>query len=282
MAEYDREYRPEFNFRRYLPIGIVVIVAILLLAFGGRMFVRIGSGEAGTIFRTFAGGIDTVKTYGEGFHVIAPWNKMHKYEMRQQEQKEIMNVLSSDGLEIEVEVSIQFHPAYAELGKLHKNVGTEYLGRIVLPAVRSSTREVVGRYNPEEIYSTKRGAIQEEIEQDAKGQMAKKHVQLNSILIRSIKLPDQIKIAIENKKEQEQIALAYEFRLQTAEKEAERIRIEAEGQATANNIINSSLTANILRDRGITATMELAKSSNSKVVVIGSGKDGMPIILGNQ
>jgi regulator of protease activity HflC (stomatin/prohibitin superfamily) len=281
MATYDQP-RPELNLRRFWPLIILVIALILLLAFWGRMFVNVGGGEAGVLFRTFGGGIDTKTTFGEGFHLVAPWNRMHKYELRMQEREEKMNVLSSDGLEIEVEVSVQFKPVYGELGKLHQKVGTEYADRFVIPMVRSATREVVGRYSPEEIYSTKRGAIQTEIEQDARGRLAEKHVDLERILIRSIMLPEKIKKAIEDKKEQEQLALAYEFRLQSAEKEAERMRIQAEGQARANNIINSSLSPNILRDKGIDATKELAKSPNTKVVVIGSGADGMPLILGGQ
>jgi len=102
-----------------------------------------------------------------------------------------------------------------------------------------------------------------------------------AVLIRSIVLPEQIKGAIENKLQQEQEALAYRFRLDKEKSEAERKRIAAEGEARANNIVNSSLTDKLLKMRGIEATLELAKSPNSKVVLIGAGKDGMPLILGN-
>ena len=101
-------------------------------------------------------------------------------------------------------------------------------------------------------------------------------------MVRDVTLPTTIKEAIERKLSQEQQALEYEFRLVTAEKEAEKVRIEAQGKADANKILNSSLTSNVLRDKGIEATAKLAESPNSKVIVIGSGKDGLPIILGNQ
>jgi regulator of protease activity HflC (stomatin/prohibitin superfamily) len=103
-----------------------------------------------------------------------------------------------------------------------------------------------------------------------------------ALLIRSIELPNQIKVAIESKLQQEQEALAYQFRLDKEKSEAERKRIQAEGEARANNIINNSLTDRLLKMRGIEATLELAKSPNSKVVVVGGGKDGgLPLILGN-
>ena len=107
------------------------------------------------------------------------------------------------------------------------------------------------------------------------------YIQLNEVLVRDITLPTTIKTAIENKLKQEQESLEYEFRLQRELKEAERIRIEAEGKAAANRILNASLSSNILKEKGIAATLELAKSPNSKVVVVGNS-DGLPLILGNQ
>ncbi len=101
-------------------------------------------------------------------------------------------------------------------------------------------------------------------------------------MVRDVTLPTTIKNAIEKKLKQEQEFLEYEFTIQKAEKEAERQRIDAEGKATANKILNASLSDKILKEKGIQATLELANSPNAKVVVIGSSKDGMPIILGNQ
>jgi len=150
-----------------------------------------------------------------------------------------------------------------------------------LPAIRSAARSVVGRYTPEEIYSTKRDAIQTEIFDETKKIVANQYIQLNDLLVREVTLPPTIKEAIERKLKQEQESLEYEFRLVSAKKEAEKVIIDAQGKADANRILNSSLTTNILRDKGIEATIKLAQSNNSKVVVIGSGKDGLPLILGN-
>nr|NQU93073.1 prohibitin family protein [Bacteroidota bacterium] len=271
----------ELNFKKIVPIVIIVVVIIVLIAFGSRMTTTIEAGHAGVLFRTFGGGLDTEQTYGEGFHFLAPWNKMYIYETRQQEVSEDMNVLSSNGLEIKVDVSVWYQPTWAEVGFLHSTIGLNYLQRVVIPSLRASTRSVVGRYTPEEIYSTMRDVIQDEIFEETKSLLAEKHVQVNQILIRSIVLPPTIKQAIESKLKQEQESLEYEFKLQKASKEAERQKIDAEGKAAANRILSASITDKILKEKGIEATLELAKSPNAKIVIIGNSSDGMPIILGD-
>ena len=107
------------------------------------------------------------------------------------------------------------------------------------------------------------------------------YIELNEVLVRDVTLPATIKDAIERKLKQEQESLEYEFRLVTASKEAQKQIIEAKGKADANKILSASLTDKILQDKGIEATLELAKSPNSKVVIVGSSKDGLPLILGN-
>jgi len=256
-------------------LGLVILISIF------KMSVTIGGGEAGVLFRTFGGGVDLESTYGEGFHIVAPWNDMFIYEVRQQEIKEQMNVLSSNGLEIQVELSGWFQPKYQRLPSLHQEKGQEYVDRVVRPSIRSATRSVIGRYTPEEIYSTKRDAIQDEIYVETKSILEGQFVQLNEILVRDITLPPTLKTAIENKLKQEQEALEYEFKLTKAEREAERQRIDAEGKARANRILSESLTEKVLQEKGIQATLELAKSGNTKVVVIGD-KNGMPLILGDR
>jgi len=270
----------DFNLKKIAPIAIVVAAVIFVIIFWSRMTVTIEAGHAGVLFRTFTGGVDTEKTYGEGFHFLAPWNDMIIYETRQQEIAEDMNVLSSNGLEIKVDVSAWYQPNYSQLGYLHSQIGKDYLRRVVIPSLRASARSVIGRYTPEQIYSTKRDAIQDEIFEESKALLDKKYVQLNQVLIRSIVLPPTIKSAIESKLKQEQESLEYEFKLEKAQKEAERQRIDAEGKANSNRILNASLTDKILQEKGIIATLKLAESPNSKVVVIGN-KDGLPLILGD-
>lgn len=263
-----------------LPAIITAIVLIILLA---KSAVTIDSGEAGVLYKTFDEGVVTDKPpLGEGFHLIAPWNKVFVYEVRQQELFEKMKVLSSNGLEIQIDASAWYEPVYKDLGNLHQSLGQDYLQRVIQPSIRSAARSVVGRYTPEQLYSSKRDAIQDEIFSETKKILAKQYVQLNEVLVRDVTLPNTIKEAIERKLRQEQESLEYEFRLVTASKEAEKVIIEAQGKAESNRILSASLTDKILQDKGIDATMKLAESPNSKIIVIGSGDSGLPIILGNQ
>ncbi len=262
-----------------LPVIIFFIVVIVLIS---KSAITIDSGQAGVLYKTFSGGVVTDEpALGEGFHIVAPWNKVYVYEVRQQEIFENMQVLSSNGLEIKLEASAWFQPDFSNLGKLHQEKGQSYVSRVLQPAIRSAARSVVGRYTPEQLYSSKRDVIQEEIFEETRKIVEKQFVQLNEILVRDVTLPNTIKDAIERKLKQEQESLEYEFRLITADKEAQKVRIEAQGKADANRILSASLTDKILQDKGIEATLKLAESPNSKVVIIGSGKDGMPIILGN-
>jgi regulator of protease activity HflC (stomatin/prohibitin superfamily) len=262
-----------------VPAITLIIFAVIILA---KSAITIGSGEAGVLYKTFGGGVVTDEPpLGEGFHLVAPWNKVIVYEVRQQELFEKMKVLSSNGLEIQIDASAWYQPITPDLGKLHQEKGENYLERIIQPAIRSAARSVVGRYTPEQLYSSKRDAIQDEIYAETKKILDRQYVQLNEVLVRDVTLPPTIKDAIERKLKQEQESLEYEFRLVTAEKEAERQIIEAQGKADANRILSASLTDKILSDKGIEATIKLSESNNAKVIVIGSGQDGLPLILGN-
>jgi len=262
----------------------IIILVVLLIIFIAKSSVNIGYGQAGVLFRTFGGGVVTDKLpLGEGFHIIAPWNKVYVYNVKQQEIFEgNMQVLSSNGLEIKLDVSVLYQPKYDELGLLHKTKGENYVNVVLIPQIRAVARSVVGRYTPEQLYSTKRDAIQKEIFEETKKNVKGQYIQINAILVRDVTLPTAIKEAIERKLRQEQEALEYEFRLEKAKQEAERQRIDAEGKAAANRILNASLSDKILQEKGIEATVKLAESPNSKVILIGNGNEGLPIILGNQ
>ena len=266
-------------------IGLPALaLGFILIIFISKSSINIGYGEAGVLFRTFGGGVVTDQPpLGEGFHIIAPWNKVYVYNVKQQEFFEgNMQVLSSNGLEISLDVSVLYQPVYNELGLLHKTKGENYVNIVLIPQIRAVARSVVGRYTPEQLYSTKRDAIQNEIFIETKKNVESQHIQLNAVLVRDVSLPLAIKEGIERKLIQEQEALEYEFRLEKAKQEAEKQRVEAEGKAAANRILSASITKMILKEKGIEATKALSTSPNSKVIVIGSGEDGMPIILGGQ
>jgi regulator of protease activity HflC (stomatin/prohibitin superfamily) len=263
-----------------IPIIITAVILVILLT---KSAVTIGSGQAGVLYKTFDNGVVTDEpALGEGFHIVAPWNRVFIYEVRQQEILEKMNVLSSNGLDIKLEASVWFQPDFNNLGRLHQEKSEMYKERVLLPAIRSAARSVVGRYTPEQLYSSKRDAIQQEIFEETKNIVKDQFIQLNEVLVRDVTLPSTIKDAIERKLKQEQESLEYEFRLITAAKEAEKVIIEVQGKAESNRILSASLNSMILQDKGIEATVKLAESPNSKVIVIGSGDSGLPIILGNQ
>lgn len=279
MAEFQQADMPEFPKNGGKMILIVVLGFMVVMGLW-KSSVTISAGESGVLFKRFSGGVDITSTYGEGWHLIAPWNDMITYETRQQEVSHKMEVLCSAGLEIEIEVSAWFRPESKNLGKLYQDKGLEYKDRVVKPSLLSATRSVIGRYSPEEIYSSKKDEIQTEIETEAKKLLTPQYVEVIKTLVKDITLPEKIQAAIERKQEEEQLALQYKYKLDRAEKEATKVRIEAQGKADANKILNASLTPNILKEKGIEATLELAKSPNTKVVVVG-GDDGLPLILGN-
>lgn len=258
-----------------------VIALIVVISLSSSIFLTIDAGERGVLFERFGGGLDKETIYSPGFHVIAPWNTMYRYEVREQQLEESMTVLSNDGLDIELDVTIRVNPVYNKIGDLHEKFGRDYMTSLVRPEVRSSVRKIIGRYKPEELYSSKRDEVQQLIQSDLAKSLEMNYIELRATLIRDVALPEKVKAAIEDKIEAEQQALKYEYTLQKERKEAERKIIEAQAKADANKILNASLTDKILKDKGIEATLKLSNSSNTKVIVVGGGGDGLPLILGN-
>lgn len=270
--------------RKFLPFVLVIVVGIfVIVSLSSSLFYTLGPAERAIVFYKFGIGLDKENVVTPGFHVKAPWNNVYVFDVSENKVEEAMDVLDKSGLSISVDVSIRFNPMPSRIGYIQETFQQDYINRLVIPEVRSSVRQVMGRYTAEEIYSTKRSEVETAIKTETEAVLGSDHnnVMMKALLIRSINLPAQIKQAIENKLQQEQEALAYQFRLDKEKSEAERKRIAAEGEAAANKIINNSLTPELLRMRGIEATTNLAKSPNSKVVVIGSGSDGLPLILGN-
>jgi len=267
-----------------LPKAMVmgVVGLIFVVMFGSSMFVTINPGQKGVLFKTLGEGLDKDYVYGQGLHVIAPWNDMIVYDVKETETFEKMEVLSKNGLSIKIDLSILHHPVQDKIGYLHDNIGKNYLEKIIKPAVRSVTREVIGNYLPEELYSTKRTEIEQEIYDQTNVIVVDKYINLPAIYIRDVTLPQTLKTAIEQKLKQEQESLEYEFKIDKARKEAERKEIEANGIAKFQKIVNQTITPQLLKWKGVEATQEIAKSSNAKVIVIGNGDGDLPIILGGQ
>jgi prohibitin 1 len=273
--------RKPMNQGRMITTGIIAfIVLILILTFSNATFLTIEAGERGVLFQRFGGGLDKENIYEPGFHVIAPWNIMYVYEVRETQLEEEMEVLSSNGLNISVDVTARVNPIYNKIGDLHEKFGTDYLTSLVRPELRSSVRKIIGQFTPEELYSTRRDEVQELIQADLETTLKSNFMELRASLIRDIELPQKVKTAIEEKIEAEQKSLKYKYLLQQERQEAERKTIEAQAKADANRILAASLSDKILKDKGIEATLKLAESPNSKVIVVGGDGDGLPLILG--
>lgn len=267
---------------RKLPLIILAVVSlIVVMALSSSLFYNISATERAIVFYPFGRGLDKENVIGPGTHIKAPWNDVYTYRVNEISAEENMDILDKNGLSIHVDVTIRFFPIPEKIGFIHEQFTQNYEAALVIPEVRSTVRQVMGRFTAEEIYSTKRAEVETAIKAETENILNKNNVHATAVLIRSIALPENIKSAIENKLQQEQEALAYQFRLDREKSEAERKRIAAEGESRANNIINNSLSERLLKMRGIEATLELAKSPNTKVVVIGSSKDGLPMILGN-
>jgi len=272
--------QPNTNNLRRLLIVALLFAPILLL--WGSLTVTIPSGHAGLLFHTFGDGVDpNEEPMNSGFHFKAPWNKVYQYEIRQKERMEQLEVLSSNLLKIEMDMTVFYQPDFNQLGLLEIERGKNYEEKVVVPAMRSVAREVIAKYLPEEFNTTKRDEIQQEIDERMKEKLSENYLQLNDVLIRNIRLPIKLEEAIERKLQQEQESLEYEFRLEKASKEAERMRIEAEGIHDYQEIVSRGISQELLKWKGIEATSALANSTNTKVVVIGSAKDGLPLILGD-
>ena len=267
--------------RRVAVITGSVVGVILLISISSSLFFTVKATERAILFYPFGDGLNKDYIMSPGFHMKAPWNEVITYEVSETSTDENMDINDKNGLPIHVDVTVRYYPMHDKIGFIHEKFNSEYQNRLVIPEVRSMTRQVMALYTAEEIYSTKRAEVETKIKIETEKILNENYVNATAVLIRSIKLPDQIRVAIESKLQQEQEALAYQYRLDKEKSEAERKRIEAEGNARANNIINNSLTDKLLKMRGIEATLELAKSANAKVVVVGSAKDGLPLILGN-
>ena len=238
----------------------------------------VDSGHRGIVFKSLGGGTSK-ELLGEGMHVMPIWNSVIPYDTRVHEMKEQLEVISSNGLNIRVDASIRYRPKADELFQLQTTIGPDYAQKVIGPVVRSEARKVFGRYQPEEIYSTKREQIEAQIYDEVLKALEGKHVVVEAILVRDVTLPDAIKTAISDKLAEEQRSQKMKFTLDRERQEATRKQVEAEGIAKYQSIVRQGLTNEYLQWKGIEATEQLAASPNSKIVIIGSGKSGLPVIL---
>ena len=256
----------------------LIFLAMILLFLWPRIVISIKPGEAGVLYSRFLGGTVQNMVYGEGVHFIPPWNIMYVYDVRLQESSLELSVLTKDGLTVQVNASILYHPIRDVLPRLHKFVGPDYRRKLIYPIFMSSVRETVGAYRPEDLYTLALQQIQDEILVQAVEEMGRIPIAVDSVIVKRIVLPPAINLAIERKLTEEQAYLRYRYILLRTKEEVKRQVMAALGVARVQQLINQGLTENYLRLRGIEATTRLAESPNTKIVIVG-GKDGLPIIL---
>lgn len=265
-------------------LGVPVAIAAGLLVFTAvffapSMFVTIHSGQVGVRYLRFFGGTQTDQVLSEGMRLVLPWDKVFVYSIRVQEVRHTMSVLTKEGLEVKLFLSIRYHPEPDMVGLLQQQIGPDYRDRIVIPEVESALRTIMGRFQMNDVYGSGRGLIQKVINESLES-VSQEFVKVDEIVIRKIELPPDLEKAIEDKMKQKELVEAYEYKLDQAKQEALRKEIEANGQKRYNDILSSSLTPNLLRWRGIEATEKLAESPNAKTVFMGPKGSDLPVLLG--
>jgi regulator of protease activity HflC (stomatin/prohibitin superfamily) len=270
-------------------ISLLLLAIVVIILFSLPLtFRNVGPGEIGVLWERFNGGTNTKLAYKEGFHLIYPWDKLYVYTIRLQEHSVKFNTISSDGLNMGVEIAVRYRIDPRLVALLHKHVGQDYLAILVDPAVGAYARELISLYTPEELYKSARSFIQNQIterlnrdnllEIEEAGGMVNL-LSIEDVLVRGIDMPESVRLAIERKAEQNQLMLEYQYRLQKEELEKKRRETEALGLKAYSTIMPEGISKSYLLMKSIEATLELAKSPNSKVVVFGGGDSyNLPLI----
>ncbi|SMF44547.1 Regulator of protease activity HflC, stomatin/prohibitin superfamily [Tistlia consotensis] len=262
-------------------VGTSLILALVLMLLWRFVFVAIPPGYVGALYSLLGGGTVLNHVLPEGLAIKWPWNRIYLFEVRTQRLPYKVVALSAEGMNVMIEGATLFHPVYDKVPTILSSLGTDYRDRIVAPLTRSIIRQTVTNYNSNELYSVDHQKLQAEILALVELHPLSKLIDFDDVVITRISLPDHIANAIEDKLAQEQRAASYEFRLAAEKQEAERLRIQAIGIRNFYSIVSDALNDTLLTWRGIEATVQLAQSPNSKVVIVGGGKNQLPLILGS-
>lgn len=257
---------------RVLRIGAAILVFILLFA----SVVSIPTGNVGvlTLFGRVTGDV-----LGEGIHLINPLKSVQKLSVQTQSVKESANVPSNEGLILALDTSLLFRLDKAKAAQVFQTVGDDYAAKIVEPTLRAAIRASTSSHTANALYTNARELVQQQIQDELTTQLAVRGVIVEAVLLRDVQLPAMLKSSIEAKQQAEQDALRMSFILQKEKQEAERKRIEAQGIADFQKIVAQGISTQLLEWKGIEATEKLALSTNTKVVVIGNPKNGLPLVL---
>jgi prohibitin 1 len=260
---------------RLIGLGIAAFLLVILLF---SAVTRVGTGHVGVL--TLFGKVQTGETLGEGIHLINPMKTNNELSIQTQTLKESASVPSSEGLMMSLDTSLIYHLNPERAAEVFQKIGADYETVVVEPTLRSAIRESTASHTANALYTGEREMVAKQIYDQVSSQLNLRGLIVENVLLRDIQLPATLKAAIEAKQQAEQESLAMNFRLQKETQEAQRKRIEAAGVRDFQQIVAQGITPSLLEWKGIEATENLAKSPNSKVVVIGNNKNGLPLILG--
>lgn len=258
-----------------LGISMSFLIFVLFIGlFWNKIFISLDSGQQGIRWGRFSG-TQLDEYYGEGLHVIWPWDRMYIYNTRIQTKSDSMHILTSEGLAIHVDFTYRFFAMTDSIPQIHKKLGVDYAEIIVAPEVASASMSIIGNYTPQELYKISTLVIQSTIKYYLSKQLIDKNIIMDDYLIRRISLPDIVSRAIEKKMVAEQLDFEFDYKLKVEEKEKKRKSIEAEGLKLFEDISQIS----ILKWKGLEVTSEFAKSPNSKIIIMGTGEKSLPLLL---
>jgi len=263
---------PNFRGGGVLRIAIAAIVLLLLL----WSVTSIPTGNVGVL--TLFGRV-TGETLGEGIHLINPLKAVQKLSVQTQSVKESANVPSNEGLILALDTSLLFHLDRNKAAFVYQTIGDNYAEKIVEPTLRSAVRASTSAHTANSLYTNARELVQQQIQDELTAQLAPRGVVVENVLLRDVQLPAMLKGSIEAKQQAEQDALRMSFILQKEKQEAERKRIEAQGISDFQKIVAQGISSQLLEWKGIEATEKLAMSNNTKVIVVGNPKNGLPLVL---
>jgi len=255
---------------------------IFVVFFGSSMFTTIHAGEKGIKFYTLGSGLDTEYTYGQGMNFHMPWDKLIVYNVKTQTLAIRVDGKDKNQVQCALAMNIIYHPLEDSIGILENQIGRDYVNTLIKPKLGDIALTVIKEYTYDQIISDKKDDVKLSIQKMMQDELITRNIVIEEIKISDIIISDVIEKAITEKVEAEQLALKQKYVLDKELQEAERKRIEAKGIADFQQIVNRTITPQLLKWKGIEATQEIAKSQNSKVIVIGNGDGDLPIILGGE
>ncbi len=264
---------------KFVKWGIYLILVVsLLYVLRERIFVRVDTGQVLVVYYSLFGGTQHNRISREGLHIVAPWDKYYLYSVRSQTMIQSLEVLSRNGLEVNLDAQIRFHPIPDMVPQLHRRFGPDYVNTFVTPQLKGSVQRVIGQFLAEEVYGSETGVSVSRILESTKQLIGGEFLAIEDVALFNIKLPEMVQQAIQQKVEAEQRSMAAVFKVEEERQQSLQKQVEAQGLREYARLV-PNIPKSVLIWKGIEATQDLAKSPNAKIVVVGS-KGELPLLFG--